>query len=365
MRKILGIVIFLLTLLPLIGSGDAFTLKAQNFAFENGEYWLPDVDVTAEHKVKCECCKQSFRDDDAFDAHLRYTTVCWDYYNPKSNNSDDDDDNIINGHCCFCGQPEDQCTCPGAGCNGSYGGGNSGFGGETIIIWNDSGYGNFGQDNDKLFDDVADTPEPPSDSGYTAEQELEFAKQLSKTIRKLIEKLEKEGKIKFSDKDVNCHYNPKTGCLILPKNSDFTPGGVVHELIHYIQDQLGILNYDICGSDNEYEAYVVNYIFMTAIGEVDYTASGLKGHSIWDVFTDWVVNCCKYTDGVVTYTPDFFSALNNLNHVELSEYFRNYWENKDKNNGSDSRSLYYKYHNPNYCWNWRDILNLLGFKENR
>lgn len=44
MRKTFGIVIFLLTLLPLICSGDAFTIKAQNFAFENGEYWLPDVD---------------------------------------------------------------------------------------------------------------------------------------------------------------------------------------------------------------------------------------------------------------------------------------------------------------------------------
>ena len=44
MRKILEIVIFLLTLLPLMGFGDAFTIKAQNFTFENGEYWLPDVD---------------------------------------------------------------------------------------------------------------------------------------------------------------------------------------------------------------------------------------------------------------------------------------------------------------------------------
>lgn len=364
MRKILGIVIFLLTLLPLIGSGDAFTIKAQNFAFENGENWLSEVEVEAEanDKVKCESCGEEFDNDDAFYKHLKYNTVCEAFYGP---NNDEGDEDVTNGNCCFCGLPEGECTCTGVECNGDYNGGNSGFGGETIIIWNDSGYGNFGQDNDKLFDDVADTPEPPSDSGYTAEQELEFARQLSKTIRKLIEKLEKEGKIKFSDKDVNCHYNPKTGCLILPANSDFTPGGVVHELIHYIQDQLGVLNYDICGSDNEYEAYVVNYIFMTAIGEVDYTASGLKGHSIWDVFTDLVVNCCKYTDGVATYTPDFLSALNNLNHVELSEYFRNYWENIDNNNGSDSRSLYYKYHDSNYCWNWRDILNFLGFKENR
>lgn len=44
MRKTFGIVIFLLTLLPLMGFGDTFTIKAQNFTFENGEYWLPNVD---------------------------------------------------------------------------------------------------------------------------------------------------------------------------------------------------------------------------------------------------------------------------------------------------------------------------------
>ena len=360
MRKILGIVIFLLTLLPLIGSGDAFTIKAQNFAFENGEYWLPDVDVTAEHKVVCECCNQSFRDNDAFDAHLRYDNVCADYYNPKSNNSDDDDDNIINGHCCFCGQPEDQCTCPGAGCNGSYGGGNSGFGGETIIIWNDSGYGNFGQDNDKLFDDVADTPEPPSDSGYTAEQCLEFAKQISKTIRKLIEKLEKEGRIKYSDKDINCHYNPKTGCIILPANSDFTEGAVVHELIHYIQDELGILNIDICGSDNEYQAYVVNYIFMTAMGYMSFNApQGVSGN-VWEDFKKAVDIYCKKNNEELVYNQTFIDILNGLNHVQLSEMFRDYWRSMDEILPTD-HSIYYYAHDDNYNWSWELILKLLGF----
>lgn len=36
MRKTFGIVIFLLTLLQLMGFGDAFFIKAQNFTFENG-----------------------------------------------------------------------------------------------------------------------------------------------------------------------------------------------------------------------------------------------------------------------------------------------------------------------------------------
>lgn len=92
MRKILGIVIFLLTLLPLIGSGDAFTIKAQNFAFENGENWLQEVEVEAEQKVKCDCCKGSFDDQDAFDRHLKYTTVCADFYDSNNNSDKDGDD---------------------------------------------------------------------------------------------------------------------------------------------------------------------------------------------------------------------------------------------------------------------------------
>lgn len=147
MRKILGIAIFLLTLLPLIGSGDAFTIKAQNFAFENGEYWLQEVGVKPKQKVRCESCKQSFRDNDALDAHLRYDTVCWDYYNPKSNNSGDDD--TKNGNCCFCGLPEDQCTCTGAECNGSYNGGYGGFGGNI----NSGGGGFVGGGNSSNYGD--------------------------------------------------------------------------------------------------------------------------------------------------------------------------------------------------------------------
>ena len=32
----------MLTLLPLMDVGGAFSLKAQNFAYENGEYWVLD-----------------------------------------------------------------------------------------------------------------------------------------------------------------------------------------------------------------------------------------------------------------------------------------------------------------------------------
>ena len=148
MRKILGIAIFLLTLLPLIGSGDAFTIKAQNFAFENGEYWLPDIKVEPKQKVRCESCGQEFDDDDAFDRHLKHDCACANYYG--INNNSNSNDNIINGYCCFCGLPEDQCTCTGAECNGSYNnGGYSGFGGNI----NSGGGGFVGGGNSSNYGD--------------------------------------------------------------------------------------------------------------------------------------------------------------------------------------------------------------------
>ena len=148
MRKILGIVIFLLTLLPLIGSGDAFTIKAQNFAFENGEYWLPDIKVEPKQKVRCESCGQEFDDDDAFDRHLKHDCACANYYG--INNNSNSNDNIINGYCCFCGLPEDLCTCTGAECNGSYNnGGYSGFGGNI----NSGGGGFVGGGNSSNYGD--------------------------------------------------------------------------------------------------------------------------------------------------------------------------------------------------------------------
>ena len=151
MRKILGIVIFLLTLLPLIGFGDAFTIKAQNFAFENGEYWLPDINVKPKQKVRCESCRQEFDDDDAFDRHLKYDNVCAAFYgiNNNSDKDGDDDGNTINGYCCFCGLPEDQCTCTGAECNGSYNGGYGGFGGNI----NSGGGGFVGGGNSSNYGD--------------------------------------------------------------------------------------------------------------------------------------------------------------------------------------------------------------------
>lgn len=364
MRRLLGIAIFILTLLPIIDIGDASSIHAQSLAFEDGAYMLPEIEVEGEQPedgVKCDCCQETFDDDEAFNRHLKYSNACQIFYGI---NDDDKDDDKGDGICCLCGKPVGQCTCTGVfvpGHGGGYGGGGSGGG--SIVI----GEGNSDDsknDSNVWFDDAVDTVATTTQRTYTSEQELEFAKQLSKTIRSLVEELEKHGRIKYSDKDVNCHYDPTTGSLILPANSDFTSGAVVHELIHYIQDKLGILDMKTCSSDNEYQAYVINYIFMTAMGEVDYTApQGVMGNDGWENFQKIVKTHCKNINGEITYDSFLIKALNELNHKKLSESFRNYWEAMDRNSNSTNKSVYYKTHDDNYNWHWEQILKALGFKK--
>lgn len=88
------------------------TAFAQKFAYENDSYWLPDIGVTGNNKTKvtCDCCHQGFKDEEAFNGHLQYDYVCQSYYGFGDK---EDDDDTINGNCCFCGRPIDQCTCVG------------------------------------------------------------------------------------------------------------------------------------------------------------------------------------------------------------------------------------------------------------
>lgn len=127
MRKILGIAIFMLTLLPILNIGDAFSLYAQNFSYENGSYWIPDVEVNGKHKVKCDCCKESFDDEEAFNRHLEHNYNCRNYYGIKDDNDDDKDNDNNNGgdlgfggkdFCPYCNKPYGSCSCRGADVTG-------------------------------------------------------------------------------------------------------------------------------------------------------------------------------------------------------------------------------------------------------
>lgn len=113
MKKILTIAIFLLILLPMID--DASFIFAQNLTYENGSYWLPEIEVNGTNKKKCDCCGIEFEDTEEFNRHITYDYVCKSYYN----NDDDNDDEPIDGKCCLCGKSIEECTCQGPYCEGT------------------------------------------------------------------------------------------------------------------------------------------------------------------------------------------------------------------------------------------------------
>ena len=64
MKKFLLIAIFFLTLLPVIGDGGYSRLSAQRMAFEDGSWWLPDVEVNGEKKETCDICGETYDAND-------------------------------------------------------------------------------------------------------------------------------------------------------------------------------------------------------------------------------------------------------------------------------------------------------------
>lgn len=106
MRKILLFATFFLLLLPAMMTEDAFTLSAQNMAYEDGSWWLPEVEVEGRAKEICSACGNYYYVDEAAD-HVctRECEYChqlveynsyYDHFQSHSQNSDGET------YCAFC-----------------------------------------------------------------------------------------------------------------------------------------------------------------------------------------------------------------------------------------------------------------------
>ena len=140
MGRYLSLLLFLLTLLPVLNIDDASSVSAQSFTYEDGSYWLPDIEVKGNEKnVTCDCCGESFYDEDDLDRHIKYNSVCASFYG-FGDPTKDPDDEPKNGMCYGCGKSIEECTCTGAECSGKDGQeiGNSNGGSIDFIIDGDS-----------------------------------------------------------------------------------------------------------------------------------------------------------------------------------------------------------------------------------
>ena len=203
-----------------------------------------------------------------------------------------------------------------------------------------------------VYDDVEDN----SQFKWTLEDILKNVMARNDSFRKIVEKLQKEGRIKQDSPDDNCHYYTEDHSLHVPADGNFSVDNIIHEIIHYIQEENGMLNYDLCSADNEYQAYVLNYIINRAYGDIISAPSGTRDCQEWRDFVDLIPQGISVNDGECTYTEDFIDALQSLNHGALSQSFRSHWEWQKKEN-------YYKNHDPNYKYNWEKMFNDFGFKK--
>lgn len=190
---------------------------------------------------------------------------------------------------------------------------------------------------------------------------LNWAKNMSKTISDILDNLFKSNKI-VEVNNGRCCYDPNDHKI--KYSNDFGLSAMTHELIHYMQDCHGILDEKKNGSDNEYQAYVLNYILITASGQSDAEVPAeLNNYKLWSDFQDIVkADCGRYSDGTFWYDQTFINSLNSLDNATLSLYFRNYYESWDQYYKTNKRAVYYEHHDPNYKFFWEDFLNKLGFK---
>ena len=74
MKKILLLTLFLLTLLPIMNIGNTSSLSAQNYTYENGSWWLPDIDVKSEN-VKCTVCGHLYDPEEPHTCSVSYANA--------------------------------------------------------------------------------------------------------------------------------------------------------------------------------------------------------------------------------------------------------------------------------------------------
>lgn len=155
MKKFLLIAIFFLTLLPVIGDGGYSRLSAQRMAFEDGSWWLPDVEVNGEKKETCDICGETY---DANDPSSHECTVKCEYCGETvdldryDHHMETVHPNLADGsYCPFCNTQltkEEEYThdCRNLTITGGSGGGSGGSGGGSLNIGIGTG-GNSGGNN--------------------------------------------------------------------------------------------------------------------------------------------------------------------------------------------------------------------------
>lgn len=259
---------------------------------------------------------------------------------------------------------------------------------EVIVIGHSGKSGNTGYD--KSFSDAPSTPSTPSGSsipsgytggggggGYRPPKGNNEKYNLDKIINEWIKirfgknllaelnKLKEQGKLKevdtFESKSLeNPKYNSTDKSIYVPTKGGYGESELIHEFIHEKQDVIGILDYDRCASDNEFQAYVLTYILFKSESTYNAVAfPGLYNNDMWKNFSLEAAQFLSVEKNTLWYDPALLDKLSRENLEPFREIFQ---ENCKATNYPPE---YFQNTDPNYDYKWENLLNAIGAKKKR
>lgn len=230
--------------------------------------------------------------------------------------------------------------------------------GENDWEYEDDDYLGNSSEPKKEVEDKQDFPKTLSDL-------LDNMSKVNKLIGERIDKLRSEGRIKvcsiYNGKELkNPIYNPENHTIYLPNNpGKYSDTDIMHELIHDVQNELLILDYDKSSSNNEFQAYLTNWMYNAIVYENEYAVNmpiGMSDEEMQQMFVELIIHTGNCNESY-WYDEYLISYMENLDVQDLLNRFCE--ESEERNYPSG----YYEHNNENYEWKWEEILNSLGINK--
>jgi len=147
----------------------------------------------------------------------------------------------------------------------------------------------------------------------------------------------------------------------------FSLDQVVHELVHCLQDIKGQLSFDNNSVNNEFQAHLLEFIYMytdpNGAGESEFFATD----SEWwpDFFQSILSNVdVEIADpSRISIKKQLIDILNNeTDYDSRTSKFSEFWKNKYKDSPEKEQpKAYWNSYNPEYEYNWEDYFKEYGF----
>ena len=173
----------------------------------------------------------------------------------------------------------------------------------------------------------------------------------------LLKELYDAGKIVFVDDLKNARYFQESKTLKI--GSQYTLDVVTHELIHYLQDKKGKLSFDNNSSNNEFQTYLLNYIYGWTYG-LPAPPMGLSNDTEW--WDEFQLKIVDYVEmGSTTISKEILDLLNEIDYDVRVKNFSDYYKEISKDWDLKPSSNWNSY-DKNYNYSWKEFMEEIGFE---